>query len=193
MSLALKKEFGHAVIVKNQIPNAYKKHFLYFPLINQGQPLDTKYIEFKPSVGAFEISYDGNLLWSRLQSGQWPNMKELIDRTKKMIDGIEGGRDVSHLCFKFDKSIHKPKLTNFNKINLNVLKNPQSPRKSRLNRSGSRVSPRQMSQSKQSPDDAASRTSKTDRGSEFSFFYRTNEHHRESKLDEYAASTIMQG
>lgn len=113
-------------------------------MINQGQPLDTKYIEFKPSVGAFEISYDGNLLWSRLQSGQWPNMKELVDRTKKMIEGIECGRDVSHLCFRFDKSIHKPKVTNFSKINLNVLKNPQSPGVARVERSGSKYTARDM-------------------------------------------------
>ena len=73
---------------------------MYFPLISQGQNLDKGLVDFKPSRGAFEVSYEGNLLWSRLQSGQWPDIKELVERAKKMVELVINGRDVSHLCFK---------------------------------------------------------------------------------------------
>ena len=71
---AIVDRIPQAKVMKNSIPKSYAKFDLYNNLIpNVTDP----YYEQVPTMGAFEVSYKGMLLFSKLKGGYWPNV-ELI-------------------------------------------------------------------------------------------------------------------
>lgn len=73
-----------AVILCNMIPRAYVDFDLYCNLIpdtaNQG------IFEQMPRTGAFEVSYKGILLFSKLQSGLWPAIEVVAEKCRMMCE-----------------------------------------------------------------------------------------------------------
>jgi hypothetical protein len=61
-----------AVVMKNQIPKSYLHFDLYNNLI-PNEDTNLPYYQQVPRTGAFEVSYKGLLLFSKINGGYWPN------------------------------------------------------------------------------------------------------------------------
>ena len=48
-----------------------------------------------PRTGAFEISYKGHLIFSKLKGGYWPNIDVLSTKAEKIVEADNDGLDVS--------------------------------------------------------------------------------------------------
>lgn len=61
-------------VLKNKVPKDYVNYDLYYNLIpNSDQHSDT--FDQCPQTGAFEVSYKGRLIFSKLLSKRWPHIK----------------------------------------------------------------------------------------------------------------------
>ena len=47
-----------------------------------------------PSLGAFEISHDGNIIFSKMKSGMFPITSKIALRVKNYVDDFKNGGDV---------------------------------------------------------------------------------------------------
>ena len=65
----------NAIVMKNQIPKQYLHYDLYNNLVPNDDP-NLPYYQQVPRTGAFEISYKGQLLYSKLKGGNWPEADE---------------------------------------------------------------------------------------------------------------------
>ena len=66
-------------MLRNKIPKSYVDFDLYYNLIhNEDGNSDT--FDQLPRVGAFEVSYKGKLIFSKILSGYWPNIKRVADK-----------------------------------------------------------------------------------------------------------------
>ena len=48
-----------------------------------------------PKTGAFEVSYKGILLFSKLLSGMWPHFETVAKKCAKVFDESRDGKDIS--------------------------------------------------------------------------------------------------
>ena len=62
--------------MKNQIPKSYFDFDIYNNLVPNNDDSQPYYQQI-PRVGAFEVSYKGVLLFSKLKSGNWPIVKQV--------------------------------------------------------------------------------------------------------------------
>ena len=46
-----------------------------------------------PDRGAFEISYKGNLLWSKIKNQRWPKPSDIGIRAKHIVEADDKGED----------------------------------------------------------------------------------------------------
>ena len=60
----------------NQIPKSYLPFDLYNNLVPNDEET-TPYYQQIPRTGAFEVSYKGMLIFSKLKSGRWPNYEQV--------------------------------------------------------------------------------------------------------------------
>lgn len=81
-------------VLRNQIPKAYVDYDLYYNLIPNEDP-NAKTFDQLPRVGAFEVSYKGKLIFSKLLSCRWPHISKVANKCLGMIDAIENGEDPS--------------------------------------------------------------------------------------------------
>lgn len=66
-------------VLRNQIPKEYVDFDLYYNLIpnNDG---NANFYDQLPRVGAFEVSYKGKLIFSKLLSLRWPNVTKVVNK-----------------------------------------------------------------------------------------------------------------
>lgn len=76
-----------SVVVFNQVPKSYQDHDLYQNLYFNEEE-DNDFFEQNPRLGAFEVSYQGKLLFSKLLSGYWPNVGIVSGRAEKIVEAI---------------------------------------------------------------------------------------------------------
>ena len=75
------------------VPKVYAEADTYCQLI----PNDTEeFYEMIPRLGAFEISINGVLLFSKLQSGAWPHNKVFAAKAQAVVQELKNGGDISH-------------------------------------------------------------------------------------------------
>ena len=65
--------------MKNQIPQSYLPYDLYNNLV-PNEDGNTPYYQQVPRTGAFEISYKGMLVLSKLKGGYWPNCELVAEK-----------------------------------------------------------------------------------------------------------------
>ena len=49
------------------------------------------YYDQVPRLGAFELSYDGILIYSKCMSGMWPSFPDVAKKTAKMFADRDAG------------------------------------------------------------------------------------------------------
>ena len=100
----LEKTIPGIQVLKNAIPKTWVDYHLYKNLIHNSDESCPIY-EMLPELGAFEISTEGKLLWSKRQSGRWPNAADISTRVDQLLKAKE---DQPHLLF--DKNnLKRPK------------------------------------------------------------------------------------
>ncbi len=65
--------------LRNQIPKEYVDYDLYYNLIPNSDGNSNVYDQL-PRVGAFEVSYKGKLIFSKLLGLRWPNVTKVINK-----------------------------------------------------------------------------------------------------------------
>lgn len=78
-----------AVTMRNQIPKSYVDYDLYCNLIPNDETVP--YFQQVPRTGAFEVSYKGDLIFSKLQGNYWPNVELVSNKCAKLIEARENG------------------------------------------------------------------------------------------------------
>ena len=71
-------------MLKNQIPKDHAKFPFYRNLI-RGEG-DEEIINQKPRLGAFEVSYKGQVIFSKIKLGYWPHFVMVAQKVKKVLD-----------------------------------------------------------------------------------------------------------
>ena len=84
VSAAIKELSPQTVVLKNQIPRDHAKFPFYRNLI-RGEG-EEEIISQKPRLGAFEISYKGQLIFSKIKLGYWPHFTMVAQKVKKILD-----------------------------------------------------------------------------------------------------------
>ena len=81
---AIIENIPNAIIMKNQIPKNYLHYDLYNNLI-QNDDESCPYFQQVPRIGAFEVSYKGMLIFSKLKGSYWPNVKLVADKCSAVV------------------------------------------------------------------------------------------------------------
>jgi|TARA_B110001450_G_C17540212_1_gene448305 hypothetical protein len=84
----------NAVIMKNQIPKSYLPYDIYNNLVPNDVE-DTPFYLQVPRTGAFEISYKGFTIFSKLKGKYWPNCDLIAEKACGLVDGDLNGSDVT--------------------------------------------------------------------------------------------------
>lgn len=82
----------NAVIMKNMIPKYYLDFDIYNNLVQNDDPSDPNYVQV-PRTGAFEVSYKGMLIFSKLNGGYWPNCELVADKCAAVVENESKGLD----------------------------------------------------------------------------------------------------
>ena len=61
-----------------------------------------------PRPGAFEVSYKGKIIFSKLESGMWPNVAIVTMKCLRLVEAFEAGHDVDK--YLADKTPYRPLL-----------------------------------------------------------------------------------
>ena len=69
-------------------------HDIYSNLV-QNNDVNLSYYQQLPRLGAFEVSYQGMLLFSKLKGGVWPNWDILSEKCEKVVRDAAAGKDLS--------------------------------------------------------------------------------------------------
>lgn len=70
---------GGVQVLRNQIPKEYVDYDLYYNLIPNSDGNSNVYDQL-PRVGAFEVSYKGKLIFSKLLGLKWPNITKVVKK-----------------------------------------------------------------------------------------------------------------
>lgn len=84
----------NATVMKNQIPKNYIHHDLYNNLVPDDDDT-THYYQQVPRTGAFEVSYKGMLVFSKLKGGYWPNCELVADKCYHTLSDDANGKDTT--------------------------------------------------------------------------------------------------
>ena len=91
---AIIERIPNAMVMKNQIPKQYLPFDLYNNLVPNDEE-DTPYFQQVPRTGAFEISYKGMLVFSKLKGGYWPNCELVAEKCFLTVQDDNEGKDVT--------------------------------------------------------------------------------------------------
>jgi hypothetical protein len=91
---AIIEKIPNAMVMKNQIPREYLSYDLYNNLIPNDDE-DTPYFQQVPRIGAFEVSFKGMLVFSKLKGGYWPNCELVANKCYLTVEDDNQGKDVS--------------------------------------------------------------------------------------------------
>jgi len=82
------------MIMKNQIPKSYLPFDLYNNLVPNDDE-NTPYYQQVPRTGAFEVSFKGMLVFSKLKGGYWPNCELVAEKCLLVFQDESQGKDCS--------------------------------------------------------------------------------------------------
>ena len=91
---AIIERIPNAVVMKNQIPQKYLPYDLYNNLVPNDDE-STPYFQQVPRIGAFEVSYKGLLIFSKLKGGYWPNCELVAEKCMLVVQDDSNGMDCS--------------------------------------------------------------------------------------------------
>ena len=74
----------------NKVPKKYKKAKIYVQLVYNKDPNNLYYDQI-PRLGAFEVSLNGVLLYSKLVSKMWPNVAAVANRCANICKDFDRG------------------------------------------------------------------------------------------------------
>jgi hypothetical protein len=74
----------NAMVMKNQIPKSYLEFEIYNNLV-MNLDEDMPYYQQVPRTGAFEVSYRGILISSKLKEGRWPKGEEVVAKCSEVV------------------------------------------------------------------------------------------------------------
>jgi len=80
--------------MRNQIPKEYVDFDLYCNLVPNSDDSCPTFQQI-PRTGAFEVSYKGFLIFSKIQNKYWPNVELVANKCATLIQEHMKGRDVS--------------------------------------------------------------------------------------------------
>ncbi len=84
MAAAIIDRIPNAIVMKNQIPKAYLPFELYNnPVPNEDESMP--YYQQVPRAGAFEVSYKGLLIFSKIKGGYWPNVDLVAYKCSEVV------------------------------------------------------------------------------------------------------------
>jgi hypothetical protein len=66
-------------VLRNKIPKSYVNYDLYYNLIPNSDDNANTFDQL-PRVGAFEVSYKGKLIFSKLLSCRWPHIRKVAEK-----------------------------------------------------------------------------------------------------------------
>lgn len=72
------------MVMKNQIPKSYLEFEIYNNLV-MNLDEDMPYYQQIPRTGAFEVSYRGILISSKLKEGRWPKGEDIVDKCQEVV------------------------------------------------------------------------------------------------------------
>ena len=89
----------------NMIPQEYFHYPMYSERLESRVNL---YEPIYPRPGAFEVSYKGKIIFSKLESGMWPNVAIVTMKCLRLVEAFEAGHDVDK--YLADKTPYRPLL-----------------------------------------------------------------------------------
>jgi hypothetical protein len=95
MSEAICARIPGAQCLHNEIPKEYVEMDLYCNLIPPSTP-NAETFRQVPMCGAFEVSYRGNLIFSKLKGNYWPNITLVADKCLNLVNAMENRADVTN-------------------------------------------------------------------------------------------------
>ena len=87
---AIKNAIPDCDVVFNMVPKKWADSDIYSQLI-PNEDNNTPYYEVVPKIGAFEVSVNGILIFSKLLSGLWPTYPAIGARCKQIAESIKEG------------------------------------------------------------------------------------------------------
>ena len=94
MATAIISRLPNAMVMRNQIPKEYVSYDCYSNLIPNDDP-QIPYYQMVPRIGAFEVSHQGVVVFSKYVGNYWPNCQTVADKCKGIVDAILSGQDTS--------------------------------------------------------------------------------------------------
>lgn len=79
-------------VLCNKVPKSYAGFDLYYNLVHNNAS-DNKCFDQIPRIGAFEVSYKGQLVFSKLLGSKWPNVSLIAGRVEKIVEAMRRGID----------------------------------------------------------------------------------------------------
>mmetsp|Transcript_10894 Transcript_10894/g.11029 ORF Transcript_10894/g.11029 Transcript_10894/m.11029 type:complete len:130 (+) Transcript_10894:140-529(+) len=94
MGQNIQANIPEAEILINKIPKEWVDYEIYCQLIPNSEQNEPHY-QMIPRTGAFEVSFKGVLLFSKLLSGMWPHFDSVGKKAAKMFDDYKAGKDIT--------------------------------------------------------------------------------------------------
>lgn len=79
MASAIVERIPDALTMRNQVPKTYVNYDLYCNLVPNDDD-SIPYYHQVPRTGAFEVSYKGMLIFSKLNGSYWPSITMVADK-----------------------------------------------------------------------------------------------------------------
>ena len=95
IAAAIIERIPNAMVMKNQIPKDYLPFDLYNNLVPNDDVETTPFFQQVPRTGAFEVSFKGMLIFSKLKGGYWPNCELVADKCLQVYQSEGQGQDCS--------------------------------------------------------------------------------------------------
>jgi len=90
---AIQENCPTAKIVFNMVPKKFAMNDIYCQLIHNSDD-QNQYYDMVPRMGAFEISINGVLIFSKSLSGIWPNYVAIGEKAKAIGEAMAKGQDI---------------------------------------------------------------------------------------------------
>ena len=100
MTAAIKNEFPDAKVIKNRVPKTWAMEDIYCQLIPNDDDNDDCY-SMIPRIGAFEISWRGVLVFSKMMTSVWPHFGACGKQVGEMLEHIKRGMSFQEVKSKY--------------------------------------------------------------------------------------------
>jgi hypothetical protein len=94
MAAAIISRLPNAIIMRNQIPKEYVSFDCYSNLVPNDDE-SNPYYQMVPRIGAFEVSHQGVVVFSKYKGNYWPDCQIVADKAKGATEAMAKGGDVS--------------------------------------------------------------------------------------------------